>query len=61
MSVYAVWAPPPDALQCCGEMLASEFYVANWWFIFRDVGYFNQFRVAGAAPLVAGHRGAVLI
>ncbi|MCB1249063.1 MAG: acyltransferase family protein [Acidimicrobiales bacterium] len=47
VSVYAVWALPPDALQSLrGEMLASEFYVANWWFIFRDVGYFNQFLVS---------------
>jgi peptidoglycan/LPS O-acetylase OafA/YrhL len=26
-----------------GDWLASFFYVANWWFIFNDVGYFSNF------------------
>lgn len=26
-----------------GDLLASLFYVTNWWFIFNDVGYFSNF------------------
>ncbi|WP_196426567.1 acyltransferase family protein [Lysinibacillus cavernae] len=26
-----------------GDLLASIFYVTNWWFIFNDVGYFSNF------------------
>jgi len=26
-----------------GDLLASFFYVTNWWFIFNDVGYFANF------------------
>ncbi|MDQ2621465.1 MAG: acyltransferase family protein [Actinomycetota bacterium] len=34
-----------------GETLASAFFISNWWFIFQDVSYFEQF----GPPSPLGH------
>ncbi|MEC0091183.1 acyltransferase family protein [Paenibacillus macquariensis] len=33
----------PQLADLWGDLLASLFYVTNWWFIFNDVGYFSNF------------------
>jgi peptidoglycan/LPS O-acetylase OafA/YrhL len=34
-----------------GEAIASAFFISNWWFIFQDVSYFDQF----GPPSPLGH------
>jgi peptidoglycan/LPS O-acetylase OafA/YrhL len=34
-----------------GEAIASAFFISNWWFIFQDVSYFEQF----GPPSPLGH------
>lgn len=44
--VVAIWMLLFNFSQIAGfwtDWLASLFYVANWWFIFNDVGYFSNF------------------
>ena len=61
--VYAAFLASPLGLdRVRGDVLGSLFYVANWRFILSGQSYFSSVHhaVAGAAPVVARGRGAVL-
>ena len=52
-----------EMLDALGGFRLTFLYVANWHFISQATDYFaaGRFREPGAAPLVAGRRGAVLL
>ena len=58
----ATVATPGQVASLRGDVLAALAYVANWRFIITEQSYAQPLPgpVAGAALLVAGHRGAVL-
>lgn len=43
---YTVFFEPKIILDIKKDIIAAFFYVSNWWYIFQDVDYFNQFSIA---------------
>lgn len=43
---YTIVFEPSIILDIKKDVLAAVVYVSNWWYIFQDVDYFNQFDIA---------------
>lgn len=43
---YTAFFKPEIIFDIKKDTIAAFFYVSNWWYIFQDVDYFNQFAIA---------------
>ena len=61
-AVLALTVAPDAAERLRGDIVASMFYVTNWWYVVHDLSYFEAIgrAAAAAAPVDPGDRGAVL-
>ncbi|MBC8781660.1 acyltransferase family protein [Staphylococcus capitis] len=44
--IFTLFFKPDLIISIKHDAIAACFYVSNWWYIFQDVDYFNQFSVA---------------
>ncbi|TBL76138.1 acetyltransferase [Paenibacillus thalictri] len=51
VGAFVAWGAPERMASLRGDMLASMLYASNWWFIFREVSYFDSF----GPPSPLGH------
>ncbi|MCU5746657.1 acetyltransferase [Staphylococcus sp. SQ8-PEA] len=42
---YTIVFEPRFILKIKGDIIAAFFYVSNWWYIFKNVDYFDQFSI----------------